>query len=266
LTLAIRPVPVLIALTIILTTPVIWLGGIIHSLHQKNHDLAERNHELSEAATTVIQDLETLDAEIEALRERAGMDDSTANISEERSPGPQGGVSVRLQPETLFKLAKNRLPELSAHLHQRVKPALNETLDEEAARAAARPKGRPVAKALRISSGFGLRRNPFGRGYEFHNGLDFPGPIGTPIQATAPGVIEKAEWSRGYGYHVVVNHGYGYRTLYAHLSETNVSQGDQVEKGHVVGYLGNTGRSTGPHLHYAVYQGNQMVDPKDYLD
>ncbi len=266
LTLAIRPVPVLILLAVVLTAPIIGLGSVIYSLQQKNHDLAQRNYELSEAANEVIQDLDTLDAEINALRERAGMADGAAEVSEERSPDPQGGISVQLQPETLLKLAKNRLPELSAHLHRRVKPALTETLNEEADRAEARPKGAPVANKLRVSSEFGPRRNPFGRGYEFHNGIDFPGPIGTPIQATASGVIEKAEWSRGYGYHVVVNHGYGYRTLYAHMSETNVSQGDQIERGQIVGYLGNTGRSTGPHLHYTVYQGEQTVDPQDYLD
>ncbi|MGJ3251584.1 MAG: peptidoglycan DD-metalloendopeptidase family protein [Elainellaceae cyanobacterium] len=265
-TFAIRPVPFFAVLAGMFAAPIIWIGSTIHSLHQKNHALTQENQELSETAGEVIHELEILDSQIQALQERAGMPEKPIRQSEERIQDSRGGVSVQFKTEKLFEMAKARLPKLSSHLHQQVKPALDETLEEEAARIAARPKGLPVQSSLQISSEFGLRANPFGRGYEFHNGIDFPGPIGTPIYATAPGVVQKAEWSRGYGYHVVVEHGYGYRTLYAHMSEVNTSQGDSISKGQIVGYLGNTGRSTGPHLHYSVYHNNKTVDPRSYLD
>ncbi|MGF1495616.1 MAG: M23 family metallopeptidase [Elainellaceae cyanobacterium] len=177
----------------------------------------------------------------------------------------QGGVSMQLAPETLFELAQLKLTTLTSRFHQQVKPALDKTLDEEAARAAAKPAGRPVKAPLPISSKFGLRPNPFGRGYELHQGIDFPGPVGTPVYTTAAGVVKTAEYSGGYGYHVVIDHGYGYSTLYAHLSDLAVVTGTSVDQGELIGYLGSTGRSTGPHLHYSVVRNGAAVDPLGYL-
>ena len=162
-------------------------------------------------------------------------------------------------------LQKNRLPQLSSSFNQQVKPALEKTLDDEAARQAARPKGVPLTESIQISSKFGLRKNPFGGGYELHEGVDFAGPYGTPIYATAPGIVKKAEASGGYGNHVVIDHGYGYETLYAHLSEIEVSPKTAVQEGDLIGYLGSSGRSSGPHLHYSVHRRGKAVDPKSYL-
>jgi murein DD-endopeptidase MepM/ murein hydrolase activator NlpD len=98
-----------------------------------------------------------------------------------------------------------------------------------------------------------------------HEGIDFVGPVGKPILATADGVVVKAEYIGGYGNHVKVDHGYNYETLYAHLSEIQVHTGDRVKRGEVVGALGNTGRSSGPHLHYGIYRNGQAVNPRYYL-
>jgi murein DD-endopeptidase MepM/ murein hydrolase activator NlpD len=98
-----------------------------------------------------------------------------------------------------------------------------------------------------------------------HEGIDFAGPVGKPILATAQGVVVNAEYSGGYGNQVKIDHGYGYETLYAHLSELEVKIGDRVERGDVLGYLGNTGRSSGPHLHYGVYRNGRAVNPRYYL-
>ena len=132
-------------------------------------------------------------------------------------------------------------------------------------RSLASPQGKPAHGFVFISSLFGKRRNPFGRGVEFHNGVDLVGAKGIPILATARGRVMPRKRRRGYGISVILKHDYGYETLYAHLSKKLVKPNQIVERGDIVGYLGSTGRSTGPHLHYSVYLNRQAVDPKPYL-
>jgi len=110
-----------------------------------------------------------------------------------------------------------------------------------------------------------VRKNPFGRGYEFHDGVDLPAWYGTPIHATAPGVVVEAGWSRIFGRYVKIRHGYGYATLYGHMSRIKVRRGQRVKRGQVVGYVGSTGRSTGPHVHYTVFVNGRAVNPILYL-
>lgn len=120
---------------------------------------------------------------------------------------------------------------------------------------------------IRISSGFGWRRNPFTRsGSQFHPGIDMAGKIGTPIYATGDGeVIDPFGSMTGYGIVIVIDHGYGFQTLYAHLSKRLVKAGDKVKRGEIIGYLGNTGPSTGPHLHYEVMRNGKKVNPINYI-
>jgi murein DD-endopeptidase MepM/ murein hydrolase activator NlpD len=158
--------------------------------------------------------------------------------------------------------AQGRIFQLVGNLKGEIKPALEQTLEREAAR----PTGIPLQGEFNQTSGFGPRRNPFGGGYEFHKGLDFIAAYGSPIQVTAPGVVVFSGASGGYGNHVIVDHGYGYQTLYAHLSKLGVVKGAKIDRRQIVGYLGNTGRSTGPHLHYSVFYSGEAVDPKGYLD
>lgn len=118
-----------------------------------------------------------------------------------------------------------------------------------------------------MSSHYGYRNNPFGgRSTEFHSGMDFKGTIGDPIKATADGIIVLADWKGGYGRTVIIKHDYGYETLYGHLSGLNVMQGQKVTAGDVIGFLGSTGRSTGPHLHYEVRKHGNDVNPEDYIN
>jgi murein DD-endopeptidase MepM/ murein hydrolase activator NlpD len=236
-------------------------------LQQQNQVLAAQNQALSQTANDVFQEIEVLDTEIELLRERAGIDEEVLiDPSTSDNEASQGGVSAPLTPAEVLREAQQRLPAITSTLDEQVKPALNKTLAEEFARTDAVPSSRPVKADLEISSGFGIRRNPFGWGHEVHNGIDFPGPVGTPIYTTAPGTVIKADWGRGYGYHVIVDHGYGYETLYAHLSELKVISGDEIDRHDVIGLMGNTGRSTGAHLHYSVYKNGKLVDPEKYLD
>lgn len=261
LLLSVKPVPLALLLAVLLATPLALLFGKIHQLRQENQVLIERNSDLSETASEVAKELNQLDAEIDRLEERAGLSEAESDTAQ-RS---RGGIPIQLAPEEMLAAAEHQLPSIALRLHRQVKPALTNTLAEEAALAAAMPTGHP-AKGTRVSSKFGMRANPFGRGVELHNGIDFPGPIGTPIHATGAGTVEKATSGRGYGKHIIIDHGYGYKTLYAHLSEMAVTAGDSVEREDIIGRMGNTGRSTGPHLHYTVYYDGNAVDPQDLLN
>jgi murein DD-endopeptidase MepM/ murein hydrolase activator NlpD len=117
----------------------------------------------------------------------------------------------------------------------------------------------------RIASGFGMRMHPILKTYRPHNGLDFTAPTGVPIYATADGVVNKAENSGGFGNHIVINHGFGFETLYAHMVRMKARIGEKVKRGEVIGYVGSTGLSSGPHCHYEVHRNGQPVDPIYYF-
>ena len=114
----------------------------------------------------------------------------------------------------------------------------------------------------RIASGFGMRIDPVYGTPKMHKGLDFTAPQGTPIYATGDGTVELAgQTGDGFGNHVVINHGYGYETLYGHMYKVKVRAGQKVKRGEVIGWVGSTGKSTGPHCHYEVHINGQEVDP-----
>ncbi len=117
----------------------------------------------------------------------------------------------------------------------------------------------------RTASGWGWRIHPIYKIRKFHYGMDFTAPTGTEIYATGDGVVELVESSlRGYGKKIVINHGFGHKSLYAHLNGFNVSKGQKVKRGEVIGYVGSTGTSTAPHLHYEVLKNNKKVNPVHY--
>ena len=118
----------------------------------------------------------------------------------------------------------------------------------------------------RTASGYGYRIHPIYQTRIFHKGMDFACDIGTPIYATADGVVESASWQRGYGYTVVIDHGFGYKTLYAHLLDKKflVKKGQKVVRGEQIALSGNSGKSSGPHLHYEVIVKGQNVNPVNY--
>lgn len=117
----------------------------------------------------------------------------------------------------------------------------------------------------RMASGYGWRSDPFTKVRKFHYGMDFSANRGTPIYATGDGVIERADnKSTGFGNHIRIDHGYGYMSIYAHLSKYNVKRGQKVKRGDLIGYVGNTGRSQGPHLHYEVWKNEERLNPMDF--
>ena len=117
-----------------------------------------------------------------------------------------------------------------------------------------------------MASGFGFRMDPFYKVRKFHYGMDFTAPTGTEIYATGNGVVIEAKWNRGgYGNRIIIDHGFGYQTLYAHLVKYNVYVGKRVKRGEVIGYVGSTGKSTAPHLHYEVILNNIKINPVNFF-
>ncbi len=127
------------------------------------------------------------------------------------------------------------------------------------------PFGLPV-KGARLTSGFGKRRDPFRRRWSMHNGVDYAGPSGTEITTTADGVVSFAGRMSGYGKIVVIRHAFGYETRYAHLRRMTVEAGQRVSRGDVIGQMGNTGRSTGSHLHYEIRIGDDPINPAKFIE
>jgi murein DD-endopeptidase MepM/ murein hydrolase activator NlpD len=117
-----------------------------------------------------------------------------------------------------------------------------------------------------VPSGFGWRTDPIYKTQEFHPGIDFTANTGTEIYSTGDGVVSRADnMAQGYGNHVVIKHGFGYETLYGHMTKYIVRPGQKVKRGELIGYVGSTGRSTGPHVHYEVIKNGQKANPVNYF-
>ena len=132
---------------------------------------------------------------------------------------------------------------------------------------AAIPAIQPVSNKdlSRMASGYGYRIHPIYKTRMFHNGMDFSAKSGTPIYATGNGKIAKTRKSRrGYGNHVIIDHGYGYKTIYAHMKKYIVKRGQKVKRGEIIGYVGNTGTSVAPHLHYEVHKDGKKINPVNF--
>lgn len=130
------------------------------------------------------------------------------------------------------------------------------------------PAIQPVSneKLTRVASGFNWRIHPIYKVRHFHTGIDFTAPRGTEIYATGDGVVEDVtSKGRGYGNHVIIDHGFGYQTLYAHMSKFKVRIGEKVKRGDVIGYVGSTGTSTAPHLHYEVIKNGEKINPMNFF-
>jgi murein DD-endopeptidase MepM/ murein hydrolase activator NlpD len=171
-----------------------------------------------------------------------------------------------LQGYELVSSIQTSLANLSSRIAVQKKSyqELGNLLNNKEKLLAATPAIQPVSNKdlSRIASGFGYRIDPVYKTVKFHAGLDFTAPQGTPIYATADGVIKTAGLSDGgYGNYVVIDHGYGYETLYGHMVRIKARRGQRVKRGEVIGYVGSTGKSTGPHCHYEIHKNGQKLDP-----
>ncbi len=132
---------------------------------------------------------------------------------------------------------------------------------------AAIPAIQPInnSELTRMASGYGYRSDPFTKARKMHRGMDFTAPRGTPIYASGDGKVTRADNnSSGYGKHIRIDHGYGYMSLYAHLSKYNVKKGQKVKRGDLIGFVGSTGRSEAPHLHYEVFKDKERINPINF--
>lgn len=236
------------------------VGGIGLAGLQTWDNYQANQAELDRRAEEILLQVESLEVQLQELKERSGISETPSNSSNDEL-GRGGPVSRPLRASELLSSAESHVGQLTEELSDRVQPALEETLELEKAI----PRGIPLKIPTQVTSEFGKRQNPFGFNKEFHNGIDFAGTIGDPVIATASGTVTHAGWGGAYGKYVEVDHGNGYVSLYAHLSEISVEWGDEVNPGDEVGLLGNTGRSTAPHLHYSIFEDNEAIDPQPFL-
>ena len=168
-----------------------------------------------------------------------------------------------------IKNAFNQITQLKSkiRLQSESYEDLNQSLEETEEMLASRPAIQPIdnRQLTRFHPLFGMRLHPVFGDWRSHNGLDLTAETGTPVYATGDGIVTTAEHRGGYGKAVFINHGYGFETRYAHLSKFKVSEGQKVKRGTVIGLVGNTGTSTGPHLHYEVLFQDKFINPIDFM-
>ncbi len=218
---------------------------------------------------------ESLETEVERLRAIDARVKSLVRVTEALLPagrrnGKPTGVGGSETPETTAAGRIDRLLDLrceqlrtSVLADARNLEAVCETLDQRRIFLESRPVFRPVRGI--VTSPFGVRQSPFTDTQVFHEGLDIEAPTGSPVRAAAGGKVTRSGYEALYGNLLVVDHGNGFRTLYTHLSERLVGAGDLVQKGEVIGKVGDTGRTTGPHLHYEVRVNGLPVNPTRFF-
>lgn len=237
--------------------------------------LRNENEDLKENYSILEKRIEELNGQVTELENR---DNEVYRAIFESSPIPDSARQKKMAEKKEVQLVQsmsktelvqsietqlNRLSLLAAYQNVSYND-INDMLKNKQKLLAAIPAIQPVSnKTLtRIASGFGTRIDPVYKVAKFHAGLDFAAPQGTPIYATADGRVTEADFNAGgYGNHVVINHGYGYETLYGHMYQIKARVGQFVKRGEVIGYVGSTGKSTGPHCHYEVHKNGQPIDP-----
>lgn len=269
-------------LSAILVTSVIIVSLAFQYLQSPNEKrMNDEMNNLQEKYTLLKEDLMDIQEQMTELEKR---DNEVYRVIFEAEPLSEEVRTGKIKVDEKA-LAKRLSPfgnqELVEHL-QRSLTALNHRMQKQMASyqqittfienkqemLACLPSIQPVSnKELnRIASGFGYRIDPIYKIGKFHAGLDFTAPAGTPIYATGNGTIELAEYNpSGYGNHVWINHGYGYKTHYGHMIKIKVKMGQKVKRGEVIGWVGSTGKSTGPHCHYEVAKNGEKIDPIHYF-
>jgi murein DD-endopeptidase MepM/ murein hydrolase activator NlpD len=281
-TIRLRPFA-LIAGTVLVFPVLVGLGLRISAtkevniLRSSNATLRQENNSYRQATGALTAQIESLQSAISELGIRARLDPTSARAMEKlpavvknRAEGGTSisGASAMLTPEVsaasmssldqTFTLLRNVLGSLEGHLN-----IVRRSVEKRESLMNATPSIWPVHGWL--SAGYGMRSDPFTGGKDFHPGLDISAERGTPIYATAAGVVELAAPSGDYGNLVVVNHGFGLVTRYGHLSKFAVWQGRNVKRGDIIGYVGATGRATGSHLHYEILANGRLINPLQLL-
>ena len=241
--------------------------------------LAQQNADLKNNYALIQKQVSTLQQEMDELQNR---DNNVYRSIFESSPIPDSArlkameklkevqLVANLGQTDLTKSVSSQLNRLSLLVAYQQKSFndIEAMVKNKEKLLAAIPAIQPVSDKdlTRIASGFGTRIDPVYKVPKFHAGLDFAAPIGTPIYATADGTVTDAGYDAGgYGNRVIINHAYGYETLYGHMYKTKARPGQKVKRGELIGYVGSTGKSTGPHCHYEVHRNGAPVDPVYYF-
>jgi len=242
----------------------------------------EKNQEiekLQETYSKMNQQIQDISNELEVLKMR---DDSiysgifgVSPVSKSLRIGGTGGTDefdylrgydnsdLMLQSAQLVKSLENQLK-----IHKKGFDRIDKLAHTRSEKLSHIPAVQPIHNhnLIRVASGFGMRMHPVYNVPKMHYGIDFTAKTGTDIYATGDGKVERVRKSySGYGKHVIINHGFGYKTLYAHMHDFSVKQGQKVKRGDIIGQVGNTGTSTGPHLHYEVIRNNKKIDPSNFF-
>jgi murein DD-endopeptidase MepM/ murein hydrolase activator NlpD len=238
-------------------------------------------NQLQERYDVLRKDLRQAQDDLKQLEKR---DNEVYRVIFEADPLPDqvraGNIKIdekeldkKLSPLNNEELLK-QLQQSMARFYQRLKiqqrsyDTLQKFIEKKQEMLASIPSIQPVSNRQleRIASGFGVRIDPIYKILKFHAGLDFTAPTGTPVYATGDGVVEAADYQAGgYGNNIWVRHGYGYRTHYAHMVKLKSVVGQKVQRGEVIGWVGSTGKSTGPHLHYEVERNSEKIDPVHFF-
>jgi len=241
--------------------------------------LAELNADLQEDYQLLDNQVKQLQQQMQELESR---DNNVYRSIFESSPIPDSARVKQMEKTKEAKLVQSmgendlvksmtkQLNNLSLRVafQQKSYVEINGMVKDKEKLLAAIPAIQPVSNKdlTRIASGFGYRIDPVYKVSKFHAGLDFTAPQGTPIYATADGNVKEASFNAGgFGNHIIISHGYGYETLYGHMYRMKAKAGTHVKRGEVIGYVGNTGKSTGPHCHYEVHRNGQPIDPVYYF-
>ena len=237
-------------------------------LWAQNENLRYRYKQLNERAKAMQQQMEELEKR----------DNNVYRAIFEANPIPDSARASALERELEITSVENMkdnelvssIISLMNNLSSRMKvqdssyTEIDELLNDKEKLLSHTPAIQPVSNKdlSRVASGFGYRVDPVYKTVKFHAGLDFAAPQGTPIYATADGTVTTAgNTGNGYGNHVIINHGYGYETLFGHMVRVKVRSGISVKRGQVIGWVGSTGKSTGPHCHYEVHKNGAKMDP-----
>lgn len=273
-----RGLGIFAAVTVCLTATVTIMGVTAYSSAQERKELAEfrkikhqqeqqlnQLKSMTESVQKEMAVLAKLEGQVKDQMRKSGMDVPEMTAKEKDAIAGKGGPSATSISElkVLMEQNKNIQKEISARHGQ-----WNTMLDNikaENYRKEVTPSLWPTDSTW-VSSSFGSRRNPFdGYSADYHPGIDIAANYGEPIYATASGYVEHAGWYYGYGKYVRLNHDYGYESCYGHMSSIAVSSGTYVKKGQVIGYVGSTGYSTGPHLHFEVKRYGEDIDPQSLV-
>lgn len=247
---------------------VVDIGTMDTAEHKQEIDeLRRRIHDESAAFARRIATLQAHVARIDAAGERmtrlANLDEGEFDFRE--APALGGPIAEEGDAPELDQLL-DELDTLEARVRSRSRQlsVLEDMLVDAQAREASRPEGRPVSSGY-ISSSYGRRTDPFTGRPASHYGLDFAARPGTDVSAVGSGIVEFAGFRRAYGHMVEINHGNGYTTRYGHNSKLLVRAGERVTRGQVIAEVGASGRATGPHLHFEVWQNGETVNPSKYV-